>query len=124
MDFISVWYGLEMIDQKHRDFLSIFRAQYKKVGYIYCKAFNYEKVYFNSYGYNHIIRKQRKFRIKKEQARRANLLPKAIEILISSAGSSGNTTNSEVKFWSFKKDRITVIVRQLRNGTKHFFSVF
>ncbi len=124
-----------MLDKKLEDFIKIARKEYKKIGYVECSAFSGEKIFFNKHGFNHLIRKKRKYRDKDEQIRRLALLPQAKIILISSKQFSTYkisdkdiSMNSKARFWSFigklKGEKITVIVRQINSGNKHFFSIF
>ena len=123
--------------ETHAEFIEKARADYKKIGSIACPVFLGEKVYFNKYGFNHLIWKGKKMRPPIEQIRRLSLIQKAVEILRTGynfesyrkmeRNSDKNKSISTAHFWSFKhtvKDEIiTVIVRQTNKGSKHFFSV-
>jgi hypothetical protein len=87
-------------------------------------------VVFNNIGFKHLIRKS-KVRTRKEQMKRFELLEYVPEILKNpNANVSYRTTISkrhEVRYWSFQEEKdgkdITVVVRQVGNGNKHFYSV-
>jgi len=55
-----------MRDNNFRDFISKTKKEYKNIGYIKCPAFRNENIYFNRHGFNHLIRKERKLRDRKE----------------------------------------------------------
>ncbi len=112
-------------------FIKDARNTYKRIKSVSCPAFNYELIYFNKHGFNHLISKQRLLRSKNEQARRINLLPHAV-ILIESVhkicGYKKTVVDSSIgHFWTLKGNiegkNIRVIIRQLNQGNKHFFSV-
>ncbi len=123
--------------RNHKDFIKIYYIKYKKIGYVKCPAFNYEKVYFNKHGFRHIIRKGKKFREISEQIERLNLLKYAPIIIASSKNIKDynkNSTSANNKdqyktadFWSFLQIhddiKIIVVIRQVKDGPKHFFSI-
>ncbi len=116
---------------------------YKKIGRINCPALYNETVYFNSEGFNHLVYKKKAERSKNDQVTKFKLLPIAKEIV------SISTTFQEydeglieitrkrfkkrvketalVKYWGLvaiiKNKKVKVIMRQVSNGQKHFFSV-
>lgn len=116
---------------------------YKKIGCLNCPAFNSERIYFNSEGFNHLIYKKKSERNKTDQITKFKLLPIAKEIILIS------TTFQEydeglveiirkrfkkkvretviVKYWGLvaiiRNKKVKVIIRQTGNGQKHFFSV-
>ncbi len=115
------------------DFFKRFKKEYYETKYIRCPAFNSELVYFTHDGFNHLIYKEKKPRDLEEQTRRFNLFKFAKEILRTSK--KFNTYKHliskrlvKVYYWSFMKyihgRRMTVIVRQIGEGEKHFFSIF
>ncbi|MGC9599609.1 MAG: hypothetical protein ABSE18_04460 [Minisyncoccia bacterium] len=89
-------------------------------------------VFFNNIGFRHLIWKGGKHRPKSEQTRRFALLPH-VEKIISNPDA---TVLRKVKhyrpvraeFWIFKervgKMMITVVIRRIGNGKRHFFSVY
>ena len=101
------------------------------IGYIECPAFRSEKVYFNRNGFDHLLRKNGKFRPINEQVRRIQLISKAILVIQTSSQFQSTLLNTEnhhpALFWAFSKTmdtvEIRVVVRQLGDGKKHFFSV-
>ena len=107
------------------------------IGSVTCPAFNYERVYFNKYGFDHLIWKGKKMRSMDQQRKRICLSKKAPDILrksekyetyrILERASNSKAMISMAHFWSFiQKDNavtVIVIVRQTNNGSKHFFSV-
>ncbi|MDD5738498.1 MAG: hypothetical protein PHY72_01020 [Candidatus Pacebacteria bacterium] len=115
---------------------------YKEIGRLFCPVFN-EPVVFNSDGFNHLIYKRGGERSKDDQITKLKLLTIAKEIV-------GVTTTYQeydeglvniqkkkfkkrvnesvkVKYWGLvaiiKNCRVKVIVRQVGNGQKHFYSV-
>ena len=120
----------------HKEFIKKSYEEYKKIGYIECLAFANEKVYFNKDGFRHLIRKGKDLREIKDQVERLDLLKYAPIILSESKTfdeynknkplhSIGKTNN--VNFWSFIRIfngiKVTLIVRQIKNNNKHFFSI-
>lgn len=107
------------------------KIEYNKIKYVESLALNGEKIYFNKYGFNHLIRKQKDLRSKDEQIRRLKLLSLVHRILISSSKIDNYRMNIvdgyPASFWSIKgyvEDKeVKVIIRQLGKGRKHFFSV-
>jgi hypothetical protein len=120
-----------MNNEEWRKYVIKEKKKYKKIGYVICPAFFDEKIYFNKHGFNHLIRKMGKPRPVNEQIRRIKLIPHALDILRSSDKVKVEKTNVingyTAEFWSFSKKIgqkcIKVIVRQLKNGNKHFFSI-
>ena len=101
---------------------------------ISCPAFPGEAVVLNSKGLHHIFYKGgvKKFaRSEKESAVRASLVPRAIKVLkfqcFVQEESLLDLGNKKIKFWAFEavvdNRRIKVIVRQINDGKKHFWSV-
>lgn len=117
---------------------------YLKIGKVYCPAFNNEPVYFNSKGFNHLIYKSgHTERNRSVQIMKFKLLPKVKKIIQISTTyqeyeeslieierykfKKKNKETVTVKYWAFvaiiQDTRIKVIIRQLGNGQKHFWSV-
>ena len=117
---------------------------YQKIGAVRCPALNNEVVHFNAEGFNHLIYKgRRRERSKNDQITKFKLLPKAKTIVeISTTHQEydeslttirkkrfGKTVEetTTVKYWGFvgiiQNFRVKVIVRQIGNGQKHFWSV-
>ena len=112
------------------------RLQYFKIKKVKCPAFAKEPVIFNAKGFNHIFYKgARSERDFKDIQTRVRLLDRAVILLKKSgvvqeeneyrAESKGKI--KEFKFWAFEgvieDRRIKVVVRQIGEGRKHFWSV-
>lgn len=116
---------------------------YSKIGEIPSPAFNNEYVAFTNKGFTHLIRKGRNPRPRSEQKRRFLLIPYAEQIIKNPKATilyrSSETkyyinrygqkilTTSTAHFWTFvdiiKGTKIKVVVRQLNQGQRHFFSI-
>lgn len=103
---------------------------YKSIGRIWCPALD-EEIFFNEKGFRHLIQKGRTPRLKSEQKRRFALLKHAKEIIESGlvvVEHKAEQKNQEVLYWRLKSCRddvvITVIIQQVKNGKKHFLSVY
>jgi hypothetical protein len=127
----------ETIKQKARDFYS----SYEKVS---CPALGNEYVHFTAEGFNHLIYKgKKKERDQRVQKMKFDLLEKAYEIIevsttfqeyeesyefikIQKYGKKSQE-NRLIKCWGFvamiRKFRVKVVVRQVGNGKKEFYSV-
>ncbi len=116
--------------------MSKFKDQIKKIfdatKEVRCPAFPGEKVVFNAKGINHLVYKGDRSR--REQSRiqtNIRLLPSAIKVLKAMVYPQEETSYLRVgvnyKFWTFEavvdNRRIKVIIRQVGNGKKHFWSV-
>jgi hypothetical protein len=118
-------------------------AFYKNIGEIYCPYFR-EKVSFNSKGLEHLKFIQReKARLEKDQYMRFKLIHLAPEILRLSHTIQGvfetkkfekirvhSRTDTVLKLVSYfefiaviKRNRVRIIVKQIENGQKFFFSI-
>ena len=116
---------------------------YSKIGRIKCPALGDEYVFFTSAGFNHILRKGRIPRTRNEQKRRFTLLPH-VENIIKNPATEIIYRKTKIKeksnrhgkkvliesvahFWTFKEKVddcvVKVVIRQLENKNKHFFSV-
>lgn len=113
-----------------------YKDQIKKLFYEYkeiiCPAFPDETIIFNAKGINHLIYKGNRSR--REESRilaNIRLLPRAVKMLrVMSLWQEENSYTKDdtlYKFWCFEavvdNRRIKVIVRQVGNGKKHFWSV-
>lgn len=118
--------------------MNTYKNQIKKIfdqnKEISCPAFPNEKVVLNSKGLHHIFYKggQTKFaRSEKESSARASLIPRAIKVLkymcFVQEDSQLVIGTKIIRYWAFEAvvdgRRIKVIVRQIGNGNKHFWSV-
>ena len=108
------------------------RIIFRQTREIPCPAFNGERVYFNAKGINHLIYKgNRSRRDPNRIITNTKLLPRAIKLLRLSTfwqeESNYNADNMNCKFWAFEAviddRRIKVIIRQVGQGRKHFWSV-
>lgn len=127
------------MDEKHRQLIKNARDGYRNIRYVSCRAFGGEQVYFTRAGFEHLIFKNRKYRPKDQQVGRIALIEKAIQILGTAKQFSGHRTHISNKkssavslvvvhnLWSFTENiggqNITVVVRQIGTGSKHFLSV-
>ncbi|PJC38843.1 hypothetical protein CO044_02815, partial [Candidatus Peregrinibacteria bacterium CG_4_9_14_0_2_um_filter_38_9] len=105
---------------------------FSKAKEIACPAFGQEKIYFNAKGINHLLYKgSRSKRDAKRIEINIRLLPRAIQVLrvmpYFQEESCYVNDSTTYKFWAFEAvaegRRIKVIVRQVGNGNKHFWSV-
>jgi len=117
---------------------------YQKIGAIRCHALNNEVVHFTAEGLNHLIYKSsRSERNRNDQITKFKLLSKAktiIEITTTYQEYDESLTtvrrkrfkkivqeSATVKYWGFvaiiQNFRVKVIVRQIGNGQRHFWSV-
>lgn len=111
--------------------LKEFRNQYQKIGYMYCLALNNEKIYFNKHGLIHLIVKGRFPRKSEDITRRIKIFTFSKEIIQKEKEISEYRMTSKGSsighFWTLKSKVngkiIKVVIRQLNNGRKHFFSV-
>jgi hypothetical protein len=116
---------------------------YLKIGRIKSPALGDEYVFFTSAGFDHLLRKGRIPRTRNEQKRRFTLLPYVEQIIKNPTGKiiyrktkikeranrhgEKILIESTAHFWTFV-DKIgdcviKVVIRQLENKNKHFFSV-
>ena len=115
-----------------KKFIDQIKIIFKRAKEISCPAFNNEKIYFNAKGINHLIYKGNRSRRDTNRIHtNIRLLPRAIKLLSRSTfwqeESCYIADNTSCKFWALEAvvddRRIKVIVRQLGNGKKHFWSV-
>lgn len=99
---------------------------------ISCPAFPEEKIIFNSKGLNHLFYEgSMKARPIKEAETRISLLPRALRVLKKMTFWQEERTihhkNKIIHYWSLEavidERRIKIIIRQLGNGKKCFWSV-
>jgi hypothetical protein len=119
------------------------KAFYKSMQPTWCPELN-EYIAFNRSGFTHLTRQGNLSRPKKEQVRRFDILPYA-PVIINSPDKkpeyrvdkqisvikpfgSKKKKELEVQFWGFSKEingiKVKVVIRQMGNGKKHFFSIF
>lgn len=104
---------------------------YSSLKKVWSPALN-EDVTFNSSGFRHLVWQKKTPRRQKEQIKRFGLLPHVAEVINSPDKSFEyrriSKQTGDVQFWGFAKQievmQIKVVVRQVGNGNKHFFSIF
>jgi hypothetical protein len=103
------------------------KEDYNKIGAISCPAFDNELVYFNKYGWNHIIRKNGEVRSMEQQKRRILLIPFAVEIIrTSTKWKEYRGQEEKTEFWSFNKkfgNQVVIVVIRRDINRKYFFSI-
>lgn len=109
---------------KRKDLVFKYKVFYKTLNTIECNALGKEKIYFNNKGFNHLIRKGRFPRSYEEQKYRLSLLKFLNDVITKGILIETRVVSKELSFWAIKYKDITVIVRQLGNKSKHFFSIF
>ena len=104
------------------------RLFYGKINEVECPKFNGEKVFFNRIGFNHLIRKNGRRRRKSDRRRRFNLLHYAPNMIADPHIDVAQRVKGRASFWMFQREidsrKIKLIVRQLKGGKKHFYSIF
>ncbi len=112
-------------DWKH--FVRLAIDKYYKVGSRSCPAFNYELIYFGKDGIIHLLQKGGIPRTINEQKRKLYLFRYAITIIETSTDVFEYREIKGAGFWELThnyNDRVvSVIIRQLPGGDKHFFSI-
>jgi hypothetical protein len=103
------------------------RVFYLTIKPVVCPMINNELVSFNEKGFRHLIYKGRFRRSKKDQMRRFRLLPLVTKVLEDKFAKVIYRNEITAEFWGLQsiidKKVITVIVRKIGNGQKHFFSI-
>lgn len=112
------------------------KEEYRKIGHIECPAFCDEKIYFNNYGFVHLMFKGRKLRTESDINRRWMLMRHVPRILQITDTIHHFETRSRDKsiadFWEIRKEIvlhnrkrvIRIVIRRLNNGVLHFFSIY
>ena len=99
-----------MKDENWKEYIKKSRDEYCRIRFVTCPAFGGERVYFNKYGFNHLIRKGEDVRSHAEQMKRISLIGEAVRI-IKTTTCVGDTRLSErtnvirglistARFWS------------------------
>jgi hypothetical protein len=107
------------------------KEAYSKIGRVWCPVLE-DFVTFNRAGLQHLIRKRGIMRPKSEQRRRFALLRYAENIIKNPDAivthEIKNAELSPAEFWMFHREqddiRITLTIRQIGKGNKHFFSIY
>lgn len=120
-----------MNNEKWSEYIKKAKEDYKKIGYVECPALDNAPVYFNKYGWNHLMRKGKNMRDPSDQMNRIKIIPYAVIIIRNIRKLSEYRNNisfdSFAHFWSLRmkvnKSWLRVVIRQMNNGNKHFFSI-
>jgi hypothetical protein len=100
---------------------------YDKIDRVWCPVLN-DHIIFRKAGFRHLIWKGGVFRLKSEQKRRLALVPHLANILQNQNSQPVYKSQGNAKFWAFTgeqdKKSVRVVIRQISDGEKHFFSVF
>ena len=104
------------------DKIQIYKSKYYSIRSIYCLALK-ETVCFNNYGFNHLIRKNRKYRTKTDRKRRFLLLNR-VGIILGRGAVKDYVKKGKKKFWSIEYKNNFVILRKINNKELHFYSIF
>lgn len=108
---------------------------FKKTKSVKCPTFPGEEIIFNSKGLSHLFYKGSQkvaSRLTKEIATRVSLLSRAVKVIeqmpmFQEESLFITKEGKRINYWSFEavvdNRRIKVIVRQIGNGKKHFWSV-
>ncbi len=108
------------------------KEAYQKIGKIWCPALN-DHVVFNAAGFHHLIHSRKGVKSNQEQLYRFSLLSFSVDIIKNrdtivkpGRASSKIRQGKEVLSWALNNEmahkNITVVIRQIGNGQKHFFS--
>ena len=116
---------------------------YKTIGRLWCPVLN-DYVVFNNIGFRHLIRKGHTLRLLSDQIKRFVLL-NSVKHVIANADAKMTCEEKEIafslnqkgekihirstaKFWKITTrqggETVTVVVRQVAFGKKHFFSIY
>ncbi|HEY4500423.1 MAG TPA: hypothetical protein VJH25_01375 [Candidatus Paceibacterota bacterium] len=121
-----------MLSPDQKRIVEKYKETYQKIGKIICPYFLGEFIYFNRKGFNHILRKGNKGRSFSDQIERLELLKycekiltakhERVEYRITRKGSKIG------RFWgfydNFENFKIMIVVLQINQGNKHFFSIY
>ena len=115
-----------------RDEIKKYKEEYYQIGFIVCSAIGDKKVFINSHGFKHLIQKGRIPRSKKERQNRLSLIMHIQEALQNGVlieirkEYKGNI--KMITFWcieySTQTKIIKVILRRIKRGKIHFYSIF
>lgn len=100
---------------------------YRQIKSLRCPTLNNEEVFFTNSGFNHFFERRRFPRPRNDQLRRFYLFKHVVEVLQSTTAIITVRQKESLCFWTIKEivqeKTIRVIVRQINNGPKHFFSI-
>jgi hypothetical protein len=111
------------------DCMENIRALYKNIGDTWCPNLG-EFITFNADGLRHLVRKRGILRSGSDQKRRFALLQHAKAIIqdVQSTVMPGKEIGDAARFWVISKPvkgkKISVVVRQFKGKSKHFFSIY
>lgn len=114
------------------DYKDQMKRIFEETKIIICPTFPEEKVHLNAKGINHLLYKGNRSRRDRSRIEtNLRLLPRAIRVLqlmpLAQEETSYTKSGEIYRFWTFEAviegRRIKVIVRQVGNGNKHFWSV-
>jgi hypothetical protein len=126
-----------MNNKEHKEYVKKAKQCYHKIKFVRCPAFSNEKILFTERGFNHLLKKDRKYRSHHEQVRRLGLIRHVASILskcnkfdshrVTSRINEDDKRKSIANFWSFSKiknkAKVIVVVCQINNEPKIFMSV-
>lgn len=102
------------------------RIIYRGLGALFRPALG-ELVYFDSAGLNHMIYKGKDRRPIPDQIRRFKLFVHVAHVIQKAGTVEKSSSLSNIQFWSVthvvEDKEITVVIRQINQGRKHFYSV-
>lgn len=104
-----------------------YKEEYYSIEYVYCPVLDSEKVYFNNYGFNHLVRKMGVKRYLWDSKRRFKIF-KYAKIIIESSNIQVEYRMNKYEFWALTqivyRKKIKVILRRINKGKIHFYSIF
>lgn len=102
----------------------LLRIEYKKFNSTRCPVLDNEIVYFYRSGYEYLIRKGRKFRLRRDLSRRLRLLGYVISIISDKDFLVITKKIDNVTFYELQKSfaggYVSVIICQIQGSPKHF----
>ncbi len=112
-------------------YIDIQKYKYYKIFAIPCKYLSGELVFFNNHGLNHILRKNHRDRLFRDQYRRFELIKYCKDVLYSLDVEVeyrvSHKPNSTAYFWGITGfvdgKKIKVVIRRIENGQLIFLSV-
>ncbi len=112
--------------------IEYFRTQYNQLACVICPILNHSNIYFTAPGFKHLIWKGLRRRKYGEILSRLLLFEYVCEIIQSQQVKieyrSIQTKTRTIEYWGLtkyiKNIKITVVIRQIGNGRKHFYSIF
>jgi hypothetical protein len=106
--------------------LDLYKQKYYQIKSIFCVVLK-EKVYFNNYGFNHLIRKRGVKRFFWDIKRRFKLLIFVEEILVS-IDVRVDYRKGNIKYWAISKTlgkrKLKIVLRKIKRGKLHFYSIY